>query len=147
MKWFNLLALAGFGATIACGAGDSVAPTEDFADAWVGAYSGVGSYTLSNGDNGVEQPTTMLIESINAKQISIAAKLVYDGDKEVTVLVLLTPEDAERINAEYRSLSTRTVFALAKDDGVIGGSIVTSSLRIGGTWTQDQSMIIEVNKQ
>lgn len=148
MKWLKWLALAGFLATGGCGSDDSVSPSEDFADAWVGEYSGSGSYALSNGESGVEKSTSMIIEAINPKQITVATKLVYGGrGEEVTVFALLKPDDPDRITAEYRSVKSRTVFALVKEDGTVSGSIVTSSLRHGGSWTEDQRMIIEVVKQ
>jgi len=149
MKWFKWLTLAGFLATSGCGSDDSVSPSEDFADAWVGEYSGTGSYALSNGESGVEKPTTILIEAINPKQITVAAKLVYGSGRgeEVTTFALLMPDDPDRITTEYRSFYSRTVFALVKEEGTISGSIVTSSLRHGGSWTEDQRMIVEVVKQ
>jgi hypothetical protein len=149
MKWFKCLALAGLLATSGCGPDDSVSPSEDFADAWGGEYDGVGSYALSNGESGVDKPTTMLIEVINSKRITVVTKLVY-GSKSSEVAaayVLITPDDPDRILAEYRSAKSRTVLSLAKEEGTVSGSIVTSSLRHSGSWTEDQRMIIEVVKQ
>lgn len=149
MKWFKWIALAGFLATGGCGPDDSISPSEDFAAAWFGEYSGVGSYALSNGENGVEKPTTVIIEAISPKQITVVAKLVYGSARgeEIRAFALFKPEDPDHITAEYRSDKSRTVLALVKEDGTISGSIVTSSLRAGGTWSEDQRMIIDVVKE
>jgi hypothetical protein len=150
MKGFKWLALAGFLATGGCGSDDSISPSEDLADAWVGEYSGTGSYALSNGESGVEKPTTMVIEAISPKQVTVVTKLVYGSGRgeEVSVFALLEPVDPDRITIEYRSVNSRTVFALVKEDGTISGSIVTSSLRHGGSWTEDQRIVdIELVKQ
>lgn len=149
MKWIKCLALAGILATSGCGPDDSVSPSEDFADAWAGEYGGIGSYALSNGESGVEKPTTVLIEAVNPKQITVVTKLIYGSARgeEVATFALLTPDDPDRIQAEYRKGNSRTVLSLVKEEGTISGSIVTSSLRHSGTWTEDQRMIVEVAKQ
>jgi len=153
MKWFKYLALVGFLATGGCGSDDSVSPSPDLADVWVGAYEGVGSYALSNGESGVEKPITLLIEAANPKEVTIAATLVYGSGRsdKVDVFALITPDDPDHLNAEYRGIKTRTnfrtVFSLTKEDGAVSGSIVTSTLRHSGSWTEDQRMIIKVEKQ
>ena len=140
MKKLQWLALAAIAATAGCGADDSVSPSEDFADAWVGEFGGVGSYALSNGDSGVEQPITLIIVAVNPKQISVAASLVYGTGRgqEATAFALLTPESSDELETQYRQGTSRIAFFLTREDDAIRGSIVTSTLRIGGTWSEDQ---------
>ena len=53
-----------------------------------------------------------------------------------------------QITIEPRYLNAKTVYALTKEGDAITGSIATSSLRLGGTWGQDQIMTaIEVVRQ
>ena len=149
MRYFKYMLLAGLLVTGGCGSDDSVSPTPDLAAPWVGEYSGAGSYRLSNGESGTDQPVTLVIESINPKQVTVAASLVYGtGRNDVAnAFALLTPDDPDRITLEYRSADSRTVFDFNKVEGTISGTIVTSTVRIGGNWTQDQSLDIEVLRQ
>ena len=126
-----------------------MAPTPDLADAWVGEYSGTGSFALSNGVSGSDRPTTIVIEAIDPKRISITARLVYGEGRNdfTTAIALLEPRAADRLLAEYRAGTTRTVYSLVKEDGKLTGSIVSSTLRVNGSWTEDQRMIVDVERQ
>ena len=145
LQWLAAVAVSIAG----CGSDDSVSPSLDLADAWVGEYAGFGSYALSNGQSGVEQPATLLIEAVNPKDIIITAQLVYGTgrNEEANAWVLVTPEATDKLETQVRQATSRIVLALTKEDDVIRGSIVTTTLRIGGNWTEDQSMTIEVVRQ
>lgn len=146
MRTIKRLALAGVLAIFGCGPDDSVAPSDDLADAWVGQYSGTGSYALSNGETGTDKPTTLVITAVNPKEIMVSVKLVYGGraGQEAGANAMLTPTDADELTAEYRLRNSRIAFILTRQDKAIRGSILTSSARVGGTWTEDQRMSIEV---
>jgi hypothetical protein len=144
VKWIALAAVVWIGG---CGSDNAVAPTESHANAWVGDYSGTGSYHLSNGESGVDKPTTLLISAANLKQILIDAKLVY-GTRKADVAVgyaLVAPNSDDNMEVEFRSQNTRIVIDLTKAGDVISGVIVTTTLRPGGFWTEDQRMTIEVS--
>ena len=53
---------------------------------------------------------------------------------------MIEPDDPEQITLEARFVSSKTVFSFALDGDTLTGSIVVSTLRIGGTWTQDERM-------
>ena len=145
-RWLVFLAVV---ALVGCGSDDSVSPTPDLADAWVGDYAGVGAYSLSNGQSGVDSPTTLLIEAATTKQIMIAANLVYGTGRndEASAWAMVTPASEDELEVQFRQGTSRIVFLLSREGDQIRGSIVTSTLRIGGNWTQDQSMTIDVARQ
>ena len=149
MKKWQWLALALVVAIGGCGTDDSVSPSPDLAAAWVGEYAGAGSYSLSNGQSGVEQPATLLIEAVNPKQIMISAQLIYGTGRndEANAWVMVTPEATDELETQFRQGTSRIVLTLSKEEDVIRGTIVTTTLRIGGNWTEDQSMTIEVARQ
>ncbi|NKB68662.1 MAG: hypothetical protein GKR89_16485 [Candidatus Latescibacteria bacterium] len=149
MKHIRYIILAALLASGGCGSDDSVSPSPDLATLWVGQYSGAGSYRLSNGVSGADQPVTLVIEAINPKQITVAVSLVYGtGRNDIArAFALLTPDNPDRITLESRNTDSRTVYDFNKTDGAISGTIVTSTVRIGGNWTQDQSLAIEVARE
>jgi hypothetical protein len=149
MKNLQWLVLASLLTALGCGSDDAVKPTPDYAANWVGEYAGIGSFALSNGTSGDDRPITMSILAVNPKQITVAATLVYgEGRNDFTQeFAILEPDDPDQITVEFRFINTKTVYAFTKEGDAISGSIVTSSLRAGGTWTQDKSMIIEVVRQ
>ena len=150
MKQWTWLALAGLLATLSCGSEEAVQPTPDYADAWVGEYEGTGNFALSNGISGQDRPISMSIVRVSPKKVTVSATLVYgegrnDFFQEVDIL---QPDDPDHITLEVRYLNAKTVYAFAKKEDTITGSIATSSLRLGGTWGQDQIMTaIEVVRQ
>ena len=150
MRQFSWLALAGFLVVLGCGSDAAIKPTPNYAADWVGEYEGSGSFALSNGTSGDDRPITMTIAMVNPKQITVAAELVYGtGRNDFTrETAILTPDDPDQFSAEFRFLNGKTVYSFNKDGDTITGSIVTSTVRPGGTWTQDKSMVgIEVIRQ
>lgn len=150
MKQFRWLVLASFLVTMGCGADDTVKPTPNYAADWVGEYTGNGSFALSNGTSGDDRPITMSIVMVNPKQVTVTAQLVYgEGRNDFTQeAAILTPNDPDQISLEFRFVRGKTVYGFTKDGDTITGSIVTSSIRPGGTWTFDKSMVgIEVVRQ
>ena len=150
MRQWTWLALAGFLTTLGCGSDEAVQPTADYADAWVGEYEGTGNFALSNGVSGENRPVTMSIVRVSPKKVTVSATLVYgegrnDFFQEINIL---QPDDPEQITLEVRYLNAKTVYAFTQQEGTITGSIATSSLRLGGTWGQDQIMTaLEVVRQ
>ncbi|MCE2447832.1 MAG: hypothetical protein J4F35_05430 [Candidatus Latescibacteria bacterium] len=142
MKQWTWLALAGLLTTLSCGSEEAVQSTPDYADAWVGEYEGTGDFALSNGVSGEDRPVTISIVRVSPKQVTVSATLVYgDGRNDfIQAINILQPDDAEQITLEVRYLNAKTVYAFTQEEETITGSIATSSLRLGGTWGQDQIM-------
>lgn len=142
MKQWTWLALAGLLTTLSCGSEETVQPSPDYADAWVGEYEGTGNFALSNGVSGEDRPVTISIVQVSPKQVTVTAKLIYgDGRNDfIQAIDILQPDDPEQITLEVRYLNAKTVYSFAQEEGTITGSIATSSLRLGGTWGQDQIM-------
>ena len=150
MKRFTRLALAGLLTAMGCGSDDIVKPTPDHATPWVGEFVGTGNFALSNGTSGVERPIAVTIVQVDPKHITVAATLTYgEGRNDFTrEIAILEPDDPDQITLEARFISTKTVYSFIKVDDTITGSIVASTLRAGGTWTQDKSLTsIEVVRQ
>ena len=150
MKQWTWLALAGLLTILSCGSEEAVQSTPDYADAWVGEYEGSGDFALSNGVSGQDRPVTINIVRVSPKQVTVSAKLTYGAGRNdfIQAIDILQPDDPEQITIEPRYLNAKTVYALTKEDDAITGSIATSSLRLGGTWGQDQIMTaIEVVRQ
>lgn len=150
MKQWTWLALAGLLTILSCGSEEAVQSTPDYADAWVGEYEGSGDFALSNGVSGQDRPVTINIVRVSPKQVTVSAKLTYGAGRNdfIQAIDILQPDDPERITIEPRYLNAKTVYALTKEGDAITGSIATSSLRLGGTWGQDQIMTaIEVVRQ
>ena len=142
MKQWTWLALAGLLTTLSCGSEETVQPTPDYADAWVGEYEGTGNFALSNGISGEDRPVTISIMRVSPKQVTVSATLVYGEGRDdfFQEIDILQPDDPGQITLEVRYLNAKTVYAFAKEEDTITGSIATSSLRLGGTWGQDQIM-------
>lgn len=142
MKRWTWLGLLGLLTTLSCGSEEAVQPTPDYADAWVGEYEGTGNFALSNGVSGEDRPVTISIVQVSPKQVTVTAKLIYgDGRNDfIQAIDILQPDDSEQITLEVRYLNAKTVYAFTQAEGTITGSIATSSLRLGGTWGQDQIM-------
>ena len=142
MKRWTWLGLLGLLTTLSCGSEEAVQPTPDYADAWVGEYEGTGNFALSNGVSGEDRPVTISIVQVSPKQVTVTAKLIYgDGRNDfIQAIDILQPDDSEQITLEVRYLNAKTVYAFTQEEGTITGSIATSSLRLGGTWGQDQIM-------
>ena len=150
MKQWTWLALAGLLTTLSCGSEEAVQPTSDYADAWVGEYEGTGDFALSNGISGQDRPVTISIVRISPKQVAVSATLVYgEGRNDFFQKIdILQPDDPDQITLEVRYLNAKTVYAFTQAEDTITGSIATSSLRLGGTWGQDQIMTaLEVVRQ
>ena len=150
MKQWTWLALAGLLMTLSCGSEEAVQSTPDYADAWVGEYEGTGNFALSNGVSGEDRPVTISIVQVTPKKITVTAKLIYGEGRNdfFQEIDILQPDDPAQITLELRYLNSKTVYAFAKEEDTITGSIATSSLRLGGTWGQDQIMTeIEVIRQ
>ncbi len=142
MKQWTWLALAGLLTTLSCGSDEAVQSTPDYADAWVGEYEGTGNFALSNGVSGQDRPVTISIVRVSPKQITVSATLVYGEGRNdfIQAINILQPDDPEQITLEVRYLNAKTVYAFTQQENTITGSIATSSLRLGGTWGQDQIM-------
>ncbi len=150
MKQWTWLALAGLLTTLSCGSEEAVQPTPDYADAWVGEYEGTGNFALSNGVSGEDRPVSMSIVRVSPKEVTVTAKLIYGEGRNdfIQAINIIQPDDPEQITLEVRYLNAKTVYAFTQEEGTIIGSIATSSLRLGGTWGQDQIMTgIEVVRQ
>ncbi|MXY83866.1 MAG: hypothetical protein F4Y91_17845 [Gemmatimonadetes bacterium] len=150
MKQWTWLALAGLLTTLSCGSDEAVQPTSDYADAWVGEYEGTGNFALSNGISGQDRPVSMSIARVSPKKVTVSATLVYGEGRNdfFQAIDILQPDDPDQITLEVRYLNAKTVYAFTQDEGTITGSIASSSLRLGGTWGQDQIMTgIEVVRQ
>ena len=129
---------------------DDVENDLGYVDAWVGEYEGTGDFALSNGVSGEDRPVTISIVRITPKKVTVTAELIYgDGRLDfIQEINILQPDDPDQITLEVRYLNAKTVYALTKEEDTITGSITTSSLRLGGTWGQDQTMTdIEVVRQ
>ena len=142
MKQWTWLALVGLLATLGCGSEEAVQPTSDYADDWIGEYEGTGNFALSNGVSGEDRPVSISIARISPKQVTVTARLVYGEGRDdfIQETDILQPDDPEQITLEVRYLNAKTVYAFAQEEDTITGSIATSSLRLGGTWGQDQIM-------
>lgn len=151
MKQWTWLALAaGLVTILSCGSEEAVQSTLDYADAWVGEYEGSGDFALSNGVSGQDRPVSISIVRVSPKQVTVSAKLIYGEGRNdfIQAIDILQPDDPAQITIEPRYLNAKTVYALTKEGDAITGSIATSSLRLGGTWGQDQIMTaIEVVRQ
>lgn len=151
MKQWTWSALAaGLVTILSCGSEEAVQSTPDYADAWVGEYEGSGDFALSNGVSGQDRPVSISIVRVSPKQVTVSAKLIYGEGRNdfIQAIDILQPDDPEQITIEPRYLNAKTVYALTKEGDAITGSIATSSLRLGGTWGQDQIMTaIEVVRQ
>ena len=150
MKQWTWLALVGLLTTLSCGSDEAVQSTPDYADAWVGDYEGTGDFALSNGVSGQDRPVSISIVRVNPKKVTVTANLIYgDGRNDfIQETDIIQPDDPDQITLELRYLNAKTVYAFAKEEGTITGSIATSSLRLGGTWGQDQIMTaLEVVRQ
>lgn len=150
MRQWTWLALVGLLTTLSCGSEETVQPTSDYADAWVGEYEGTGDFALSNGVNGQDRPVSISIVRITPKKVTVTARLVYGTGRNdfIQAIDILQPDDSDQITLELRYLNAKTVYAFAKEEDIITGSIATSSLRLGGTWGQDQIMTsLEVVRQ
>ena len=98
----------------------------------------------------VDRPVSISIVRVSPKQVTVSAKLIYGEGRNdfIQAIDILQPDDPEQITIEPRYLNAKTVYALTKEGDAITGSIATSSLRLGGTWGQDQIMTaIEVVRQ
>lgn len=142
MKQWTWLALAGLLMTLSCGSEETVQPSPDYADAWVGEYEGTGNFALSNGVSGEGRPVTISIVQVSPKEVTVTATLVYGEGRNdfIQAINRLQPDDPEQITLEVRYLNAKTVYAFTQEEDTITGSIATSSLRLGGTWGQDQIM-------
>ena len=121
-----------------------------YVDAWVGEYEGTGDFALSNGVSGEDRPISISIVRVSPKKVTVSATLVYGEGRNdfIQAIDILQPDDPEQITLEVRYLNAKTVYALTKEEDTITGSITTSSLRLGGTWGQDQIITaIEVVRQ
>ena len=150
MKQWTWLALVGLLTTLSCGSDEAVQPTPDYADAWVGEYEGTGDFTLSNGVSGQDRPVSISIVRVNPKKVTLSATLIYGEGRNdfIQEIDILQPDDPDQITLELRYLNAKTVYAFTKEEDTITGSIATSSLRLGGTWGQDQIMtVLEVVRQ
>lgn len=151
MKQWTWSALAaGLLTILSCGSEEAVQSTPDYADAWVGEYEGTGDFALSNGVSGQDRPVSISIVRVSPKQVTVSARLIYGEGRNdfIQAIDILQPDDPEQITIEPRYLNAKTVYALTKEGDAITGSIATSSLRLGGTWGQDQIMTaIEVVRQ
>ena len=150
MKQWTWLALAGLLTTLSCGSEEAVQPTSDYADAWIGEYEGTGDFALSNGVSGEDRPVTISIVRISPKKVTVTAKLIYGEGRNdfIQAIDILQPNDPEQITLEVRYLNAKTVYAFTQEEDTITGSIATSSIRLGQTWSQDQIMTeIEVIRQ
>ena len=151
MKQWTWSALAaGLVTILSCGSEEAVQSMPDYADAWVGEYEGSGDFALSNGVSGQDRPVSISIVRVSPKQVTVSAKLIYGEGRNdfIQAIDILQPDDPEQITIEPRYLNAKTVYALTKEGDAITGSIATSSLRLGGTWGQDQIMTaIEVVRQ
>ena len=150
MRQWTWLGLVGLLTTLSCGSEEAVQPTPDYADAWVGEYEGTGNFALSNGVSGEDRPVTISIVRVSPKQVTVTAKLVYGAGRNdfIQEIDIIQPDDPDQITLEERYLNAKTVYAFAKEEDTITGSIATSSLRLGGTWGQDQIMTaLEVVRQ
>lgn len=141
MKRFAWLALAGLLIT-GCGADTTLPPTEDHAAPWVGEYEGTGDFWLSNGVEGSGQPIAITIAQVDPKHITVAALLTFGSGRNdfVEEVAMIEPDNPTRITLESRFVNSKTVFSLALEGDTLTGSIVVSTARIGGTWTQDERM-------
>ena len=149
MRQWTWLGLVGLLTTLSCGSEEAVQPTADYADAWVGEYEGTGNFALSNGVSGEDRPVTISIVRVSPKQVTVTAKLVYGAGRNdfIQAINILQPDDPDRITLEVR-YHAKTVYSFTKEEDTITGSIATSSLRLGGTWGQDQIMTaLEVVRQ
>ena len=142
MKQWTWLALAGLLATLSCGSDEAVQPTSDYADAWIGEYEGTGNFALSNGVSGEDRPVTISIVRVTPKEVTVSATLVYGEGRNdfIQAIDILQPNDPAQITLEVRYINAKTVYAFTQEEDTITGSIATSSLRLGGTWGQDQIM-------
>ena len=150
MKQWTWLALIGLLTTLGCGSDEAVQPTPDYAAAWVGEYEGTGDFALSNGVSGQGRPVSISIVQVSPKRVTVSAKLVYGTGRNdfIQSIDILQPDDLDQITLELRYLSAKTVYAFTKEEDTITGSIAASSLRLGGTWGQDQIMTaLEVVRQ
>ena len=150
MRQWTWLALVGLLTTLSCGSEETVQSTPDYADAWVGEYEGTGDFALSNGVSGEDRPVTISIVRVTPKEVTVTAQLIYGEGRNdfIQAIDILQPDDAEQITLEVRYLNAKTVYAFTQEEGTITGSIATSSLRLGGTWGQDQIMTeLEVVRQ
>ena len=150
MKQWTWLALVGLLTTLSCGSEEAVQSTPDYADIWVGEYAGTGDFALSNGVSGQDRPVSISIVRITPKKVTVSAKLVYGAGRNdfIQAIDILQPDDPDQITLELRYLNDKKVYAFTKEEDTITGSIATSSLRLGGTWGQDQIMTaIEVVRQ
>ena len=150
MRQWTWLGLVGLLTTLGCGSEEAVQPTADYADAWVGEYEGTGNFALSNGVSGEDRPVTISIVRVSPKQVTVSATLVYGEGRNdfIQEINILQPDDAEQITLEVRYINAKTVYAFTQAEDTLTGSIATSSLRLGGTWGQDQIMTeIEVVRQ
>ncbi len=142
MKQWTWLALAGLLTTLSCGSDEAVQPTSDYADAWIGEYEGTGNFALSNGASGEDRPVTISIVRVTPKEVTVSATLVYGEGRNdfIQAIDILQPNDPAQITLEVRYINAKTVYAFTQEEDTITGSIATSSLRLGGTWGQDQIM-------
>ena len=150
MRQWTWLALVGLLTTLSCGSEETVQSIPDYADAWVGEYEGTGDFALSNGVNGQDRPVSISIVRVTPKKVTVTAKLVYGTGRNdfIQEIDILQPDDPDQITLELRYLNAKTVYAFTKEEDTITGSIATSSLRLGGTWGQDQIMTsLEVVRQ
>ena len=129
---------------------DDVENDPGYVDAWVGEYEGTGDFALSNGVSGEDRPVSISIVRVTPKKVTVTAELIYGEGRNdfFQEIDILQPNDPEQITLEVRYLNAKTVYDLTKEEDTITGSITTSSLRLGGTWGQDQIMTdIEVVRQ
>ncbi|MDE2814131.1 MAG: hypothetical protein OXM01_13960 [Gemmatimonadota bacterium] len=134
----------------ATAAAEAATNDPSYVDAWVGEYEGTGDFALSNGVSGEDRPVSISIVRISPKQVTVSATLVYGEGRNdfIQETDILQPDDPEQITLEVRYLNAKTVYALTQEEDTITGSIATSSLRLGGTWGQDQIITaIEVVRQ
>ena len=109
-----------------------------------------GDFALSNGVSGQDRPVSISIVRVNPKKVTVSATLIYgDGRNDfIQAVDILQPDGLDQITLELRYLNAKKVYAFTKEEDTITGSIATSSLRLGGTWGQDQIMtVLEVVRQ
>ncbi len=142
MKQWTWLTLIGLLTVLSCSSEEAVQSTPDYADVWVGEYEGAGDFALSNGVSGQDRPVSISIVWVTPKKVTVSAKLVYGEGRNdfIQAIDIIQPDDPDQITLELRYLNAKTVYAFTKEEDTITGSIATSSLRLGGTWGQDQIM-------
>ena len=100
------------------------------------------NFWLSNGVEGIDQPIAITIAQVDPKHVTVSARLTFGLGRNdfVEEIAMIEPDDPEQITLEARFVNSKTVFSFVLDGDTLTGSIVVSTLRISGTWTQDERM-------